>query len=167
MRGGGWPSAGRLAALAVLAAAGCASGGGGSSALEDLWREDLGRMTKATLDAGLGKITQKYTLRVDRNEQRPREFYYELAWMPRDVVAEEELLGVTNARNRIVLRGQLLEGGFGAGSESYRVTWELYNEITSATQTAWHPGKIPEVVVEEFRPIFSDLSMEVRTGMWR
>jgi len=109
--------------LAVLAIAGCASGGGGSLQLDTLWKEDMGRMTRATLDNGVTKIVQKHNLRIDRQERnRPREIYIELAWISREVLAAEEARGITNARNRIVLRGQLLESGFSTTSEAYRVT---------------------------------------------
>ena len=120
------PAAGRLlAVLAVLAAAGCASAGGGAGSRDTVWREDLGRMNKATISQGVAKIVQKHGLRINRQEDRPREVYYEMEWIARAVTAEEELRGVTGARNRIVLRGRLLESGFGAGAEAFRVTWEV------------------------------------------
>ncbi len=157
-----------LAALAVVAAAGCAAGGGGAVASRDVtWSEDLGRMNKATLDQGVAKIVQKHDLRIDRDVVRPREVVYETAWTSRVVHAEEEARGVTNARNRIVLRGRLLEQGFGAGGENYRVTWELQNEVTTAAATGWYPDVIPAGVLEHYRPIFRELSMETRTGVRR
>ena len=160
---GGWPLP-----LAVLAIAGCASGGGGSRQLDTLWKEDMGRMTRATLDNGVTKIVQKHNLRIDRQERnRPREIYIELAWISREVLAAEEARGITNARNRIVLRGQLLESGFSTTSEAYRVTWMVENEVTDTASTGWHPDAIPDEVVERFRPIFTELTMETRTGVWR
>lgn len=169
MRAGRRPAIGRsLAALVVLAAAGCAAGGGGAVAMRDVtWSEDLGRMNKATLDQGVSKIVQKHDLRIDRDIVRPREVLYEMAWITRAVQAEEETRGITNARNRIVLRGRLLEQGFGAGGESYRVTWELQNEVTTAESTGWYPDVIPAGVLDHYRPIFRDLSMETRTGVRR
>jgi hypothetical protein len=156
-----------LAALAVLAATGCASGSGGAAMHDAVWREDLGRMTRATIDQGLAKMVQKYTLRINRREDRPREFYYELEWISRPALAMEQARGITMARNRIVLRGRLLESGFVSGTESYRVTWEVENEVTSAAGGSWRPDVIPPEVVEELRPMFSDLSMETRTGIRR
>lgn len=156
-----------LAALATVAAAGCASGGGGA-VRDTVWREDLGRTTGLTLGEGVAKIAQKHGLRIYRQELgRPRELYFELAWVPRAAVAAEEARGVTNARNRIVVRGRLLERGMAAGDRYYRVTWEVENEVTSVTATSWHPDVIPEEVVEQFRPVFRDLAMEVRTGIRR
>ena len=154
---------------AVVSAAGCASGGV-TPGSEGVWREDMGRMTKATVVAGLDRVVRRHSLKVDRQEDRPREFYYELAWIPRDVTAEEEVFGVTSARNRIVIEGRTSGAGGtdpGAGVVVYRVTWKLRNEVASVTNPEWRSGRIPESVVERFRPVFSDLVMEVRSGLHR
>lgn len=124
-------------------------------------------MTKATVAQGVAKIVQKHGLTVFRQEDRPREIYYEMEWMTRAVTAEEELRGVTAARNRIVLRGRMLESGFGAGGETFRVTWEVENEVTSATTSGWNPDAIPEEAIRTLRPIYTELSMETRTGVRR
>lgn len=154
---------------ALVAAAGCASGGV-TPGSEGVWREDMGRMTKATVVAGLDRVVRRHSLKVDRQEDRPREFYYELAWIPRDVTAEEEIFGVTDARNRIVIEGRTSGAGGGdpgAGLGVYRVSWKLENEVVSMTNPEWRSGRIPESVIERFRPVFSDLAMEVRSGMER
>ena len=157
-----------FAALAAIAAAGCAAGGGGAVSMRaGTWSEDLGRMNRTSLEQGVAKIVQKHDLRIDRDEVRPREILYEMAWISRAVHAEEETRGITNARNRIVLRGRLLEQGFSAGGESYRVTWVLQNEVTTAEATGWYPDVIPAGVLEHYRPIFRELSMETRTGVRR
>ena len=124
-------------------------------------------MNKATFLSGVSKIVTKHGLQIQRHEDRPRDTYYETIWVPRAVLAEEEARGVTGARNRIVLRGRPVEGGFGTGGEYYRVTWEVQNQVRSVTTTDWHPGLIPAEVVKEFRPIFTELVMETRTGMQR
>ncbi|MDE2764785.1 MAG: hypothetical protein OXQ94_17040 [Gemmatimonadota bacterium] len=154
-----------LAVLAVLAAAGCASTGG--AARSTVWREDLGRMTKATISAGVAKIVQKHNIVINRREDQPRQVYYETEWITRAVTAEEELRGVTGARNRILVRGRMLESGFGAGGEAFRVTWEVENEVTSATTTGWNPDAMPEEAIKALRPIFTELSMETRTQVRR
>ena len=53
------------------------------------------------------------------------------------------------------------------GGSIYRVTWDVENEITTTTNPAWHPSRIPQDVVEQLRPVYSDLSMEIRTGLRR
>ena len=125
-------------------------------------------MTKRTLVVGVEKIVQRHTLKIDRDEDRPREIYYELAWIPRDVTSEEAVFGVTKARNRIILQGRVAgTTSVTTAADTYRVTWELHNEIASVVKPEWHTGRIPEAVIENFRTIFSDLSMEVRSGVDR
>lgn len=145
--------------------AGCASGGA-QGYTETLWREDMGRITQGTMDDGLDKMIRKYALQLNRREVRGRDLYYEFAWQPRDLFAEEETTGITKARNRIVIRGRMLEASFD-GSGVFRFTWEVENEVTSADTPEWHASVMPSEVVEQYRPIYSDLSLEVRSGVRR
>ena len=152
-------------ALSVLLAglSGCVSAGGGPVS-ENFWREDLGRLNQATLEVGLAKILQKHGLRLDRQYETGRDIRWELNWVPREIVAEEEVRGVTNARNRIVIRG--VESGLGE-VDFYRMTWELQNEVTSMADQNWHPDVVPASVKDEFQPVYTDLMLEVRTGVRR
>lgn len=145
--------------------AGCASGGV-QGYTETLWREDMGRITQGTMEDGLDKMIRKYGLQLDRNETRGRDLYYELAWRSREVLAAEDAAGVTKARNRIVIRGRRLEDQFD-GSGIFRFTWEVQNEVSTAETPEWHAELIPEEVVEDYRPIYSDLTLEVRSGVRR
>ena len=145
--------------------AGCASGGV-SGYTEALWREDMGRITQPTMEDGLDKMVRKYALQLTRSEVRGSDLYYEFAWQPRDPFAEEETTGITKARNRIVVRGRVLEASFD-GSGVYRFTWEVENEVTSADTPEWHANLMPAEVVEKYRPIYSDLTLEVRSGVRR
>ena len=144
--------------LLCVVALGCASGGGVASRSQQHWREDIGRVTRGTLERGLEKIVLKHALQMNRTEAGGREIYYETQWMTREVLASEQARGVTNARNRIVLTGR-------QSMQVYRVTWELQNEVTSVSADGWHPDVLPPEVIERFRPIYSDLMLEVRTGI--
>ena len=149
----GLPALLLLCAVAVA----CASGGVSSQA-EQYWREDMGRITRGTLEQGLEKIVLKHALQMNRTEAGGRELYYETQWRTRDVLPSEEAVGVTNARNRIVLTGR-------QSMQVYRVIWELQNEVTGGSADGWHPSVLPPEVIELFRPIYSDLMLEVRTGI--
>ena len=148
-----------------LLSGGCATGGvSGRSA--NLWREDMGRVTRVTLETGLDKIVRKYALQIARTQDSSREIYYETIWTEREVFADEEARGVTHARNRILLKGRRLESTM-AGAGVYRITWELENEVTSMAAEGWHPDVVPDEVIEDYRNIYSDLMLEVRTGLIR
>lgn len=139
---------------------GCASGGV-QAYTETLWREDMGRITRGTLEDGLDKMIRKYGLQLNRQEEAARDLYYETVWTTRDILAVEEAQGVNGARNRIVIQGRRLEAGV------FRFSWELQNQVTTASTPEWHAHLIPPEVVEEYRPIYSDLMLEVRTGVRR
>ena len=152
------------AALAVmlLGIAGCATAG---PVARNYWREDLGNLNVATIDDALSKIVPKHSLRVvNRLVGQGGDARWELNWIPREVVAEEELRGVTAARNRILITGVQSAGG---AIDNYRMRWELANEVTSQTNSNWHPDIVPASVIEEFRRIYADLTLEVRTGVRR
>lgn len=151
--------------MVLVVSSACATGGLGSVERTS-WREDLGRLTQSTLQAGAQKIFRKHAVRIGRQESTARDLYYESVWEPREVMAAEEVNGVTNARNRIVLRGRRVQSDMG-GSAVYRITWELQNEVTSSTAPDWHPGVVPTDVMERYRPVYSDLVLETRTGIRR
>ena len=150
-------------AVMLLGVAGCVTAGAGPVS-QNFWREDLGRLNVATIDEALQKVIQKHSLRLQDRQAIGGEVRWELQWIPREVVAEEELRGITNARNRIVIRG--VESG-AANVDNYRMTWELANEVTSETDPSWHPDIVPASVIEEYRQIYADLTLEVRTGIRR
>ncbi len=154
------------AALAIVVLSGACASGGVSTQMANIWREDMGRVTRATLETGLEKIVSKHALQIARTQEASRELYYETIWMDREVVADEEIRGVTHARNRIVLKGRATSATM-AGGSVYRITWELENEVSSADAEGWHPDIVPDEVVELFRPVYSDLMLEVRTGLIR
>ena len=167
-RGSGWLPFGMLATGLVLGMTGCGSGGSSSPGSEGVWREDMGRMSRTAVAAGVDRIVGRHALKIDRQGDRSREFFYEFAWTSRDVTAEEQIFGVTDARNRIVIQGRTSgASGIASAPDLYRVTWQLQNEVVSVTNPEWHPGRIPEVVVERFRAVFSDLEMELRSGLDR
>lgn len=146
-------------AILLLGVAGCATAGPVS---QNFWREDLGRLNQATIEAALDKIIQKHSLRFEQRYDGGGEVRWELGWISREVVADEEVRGVTNARNRIVVRG--VESS-AANVDNYRMTWELANEVTTETNANWHPDIVPAAVIAEFRPVYTDLMLEVRTGV--
>ena len=153
-----------FALVATVLLGGCASGGSVRSEESTRWREDMGRVPVGTLEQGIEKIFRKYSLVENRREAGGRDVYYESAWVPRDGLPAEALLGVSNARNRIVIRGRQLESSL-SGNAVFRITWELQNEVTSAGASGWRPGPIPNEVVDQFRRVYSDLMLEIRTGV--
>ena len=158
----GRPRVARVAlAVVLLGIAGCATAGPVS---RNYWREDLGLLNQATIENALARVIQKHSLQMDQRYDQGGEIRWELGWISREVVADEEVRGVTNARNRIVIRGVESSAG---NADNYRMTWELGNEVTTETNGNWHPDIVPATVIAEFRPVYTDLMLEVRTGVRR
>lgn len=157
-------SPGWMASLMVVALLGCATGS--SSLLSDArWREDLGRSTRSTLATAVEKVFRKHAVELRRSPSvGERELRYETVWVDRQVTAAEEGAGVTRARNRIVLVGTPMDAQF-SGGRVYRVRWQVENEITSVKDSNWHMGPMVAEVQTRLQPVFSDLEMELRTGL--
>lgn len=149
-----------LLAAVVLAVAGCASGGG-PTVSDSYWRVEMGQTTDGALRAALDKVFRKHAVVVRREQAAPgdRELRFETEWVLRDLLATEEGAGATGARNRIVIVARQ-----GAGAGLYRLRWQVENEVTTAVVPEWHAGPLPEEVREQYRPVFSDLELEIRTA---
>lgn len=155
----GWPLF-ALVALVALSVVGCASGGG-STVADSYWRVEMGQTTQGALSTALDKVFRKHAVVVRRAQAAPgdRELRYETEWVLRDLLATEEGVGTTGARNRIIIVARQ-----GSGAGIYRLRWQLENEVTTAAVPDWHAGPLPEEVRERYRPVFSDLELEVRTA---
>ncbi len=114
----------------------------------------------------MDKVFRKHSIEMRREqaEMGDREIRFESVWKARQVMATEEGAGVTGARSRIVINGSLLDLQSG-GDGIYRVWWQVENEVTSVANADWHRGPLPDQVREQYRPVLSDLELEVRTGI--
>jgi hypothetical protein len=146
-----------------IALAGCASGGsGGSSTL----RRDIGNVMLRPLTTARTKIFGKYTIPMYREEDTARSIMWETQWLPRQPAPEESGAGVTEAQNRIIMRGTYVDERLD-GTVVLRVRFEVENQIRTGLNPDWHPGPIPESVEDRFDEIYDDLMMEVRAGIIR
>ncbi len=155
-----------LASFTILAAGGaCASGGGGPSG--DVYREDLGRVLSLPLQEARQKIWTKHGIPVEREEKTSRSLRVQSQWMLRQPEPAEAAEGVTQARNQIILTGRLLEGQMDYSDGVLRVTFEVSNQVRSEAVPEWHPAPMPSAIRDEFRKVYSDMRLEVGTGVRR
>jgi len=130
------------------------------------WREEMGRSTQPTLHAAVDKVFRKHAVELRRTQSiaGDRELRYESVWVSREVMVTEEDAGVTGARNRIIVTATPLEAQFD-GDRVYRVRWQVENEVRSTENPDWHVGPMAMEVRSRFRPVYSDLELELRTGI--
>jgi hypothetical protein len=150
-----------------LAVAGCASaGGGGDDEAQNVYEEDLGRVVEGPLVEARQQIWRKHNINLYREERSARTLYFESEWMPREPTTEEMAAGVTEARNRVTMRGyqtgETLDGAY-----EYRMNFRVENQVKTGEYPDWHPAPMPQDVRNEFRRVYSDLQMELRAGVRR
>ncbi len=156
----------RFGMLALaLALADCASSGG-AAVTDSYWRTEIGRVSPSMLQGAIDKVFRKHAIVLRRSQFQSgaREIWFETEWTSRQIMATEEGVGVTAARNRLVLRGYRLEAQWD-GDSVYRLVWQLENEVTSAASPDWHPAPLPDEVRDRYRPVLSDLELELRSGL--
>ena len=83
----------------------------------------LGPLTTARV-----KIFGKYTIPMYREEDTARSIMWETQWLPRQAAPEESAAGVTEARNRIIIRGTYVDERLD-GTVVLRVRFEVENQI--------------------------------------
>lgn len=154
-----------LGLVLLFGVAGCATSGGGSRGASVL-RRDIGAVMVAPLTAAREKIFGRYTIPVLREEDTARSLYWESQWLPRNLTPEESAAGVTEARNRVFLRGNYVDERLD-GTVVVRVRYEVENYVRTATDPEWHPGAMPPTVEERFDGIYKDLMLELRVGIIR
>lgn len=154
------------ALVAIAAVSGCASSGSGGSA-DSRFQADMGRLLAGPLENVRLEMFNRHSIPLGRNEVTARSLLYETLWMPRDVTQGEQLNGVIGARNRVIIRGRLIEQGLDQAANVFRVTFVVENQIRTEAVPEWHPGPMPDPPRERFGELLSDMNLELRTGIRR
>lgn len=156
-----------LLLMSLALPAGCASSSGGEGdEAADTFEEQVGRVLFGLLREGMDKILPKYRLAVRRAEEQYATLYYETEWQERVVTPEEEARGVVEARQRAIIRGRRV-GQTLDGEGEFRVTLTAENQVRTETDPSWHPTPAPPSFFEHWRTVYSDLRLEVQTGVRR
>ncbi len=149
----------------MLLIAGCASGGGAADGGRMGYQRDLGRLLQPTLDEARLKVWQKHNWHLQREELEFQNIYWETQWRPFNVDTGNAV-GPTEARGRIVIRGRRVGGELDGGSV-YRVTMVGQYQVRGGVTDDWRPAPLPDDAEDVFDQVFSDLSLELRTGVRR
>jgi len=156
----------RLAIALALASTGCASGGsggGGDDSRDSIYREDVGQVLFQPLEAARMKMWGKHSIPLLRDDHTSRSLMWESEWIRRAPSPSEY---ATAARNRVIMRGRQVGENLD-GTGMYRVTFEVENQVQTDGVPDWHPSPFPKEVLDTYRRLYSDLMLEVRTGVRR
>jgi hypothetical protein len=163
-------------ALILVGACGGTStpGPAGSASLERasarpgvILNQDLGRVDFVTFAEAMQDIViRKYRFSLRRREEQIQSVFYETIWQIRVPTEEEQARGILDARHRVVMEGRRAGGAsLPGGSQVYRISLRIDNEVRSRDQAEWHPDPTMDSEVErDLRRMVSDLQLEIRTG---
>lgn len=125
--------------------------------VEDSYFRDLGEVTPRSLSRAVDTVlVEGRDFEMARREVRYARAYYETEWRNREPFSDEAASGVTEARSRVVIRGQRASGGV------YRVVLEGENEIRTDSIPSWHTAPVGGEFREWMGAIESDLREETR-----
>lgn len=154
-----------LVALIALMPMGCASGGG-SGDEEAIYRESLGRVLGRTMERAREIIWQKHNIIPERTEYDSTQLFVQSIWLMREAEPPEQALGAIQARNRVTLQGRSIERMMDLSDQVYSMRYQVENEV-QLESGEWVRAPMPPQAREFFREVYSDLRLEVNTGVRR
>lgn len=146
-----------LLGLATLAAASCASaGGGGNADGASFVQMDMGVVTAQAMSEQTRNLFRREQFQVFREEPVPAPLI-ESEWRNQTPLTDEQALGVTDVQVRVVVRGR--ERPPQGAIRVYQVTYQMEVETKSATSPEWTPAE----VTSQRRDMARELGRELQT----
>jgi hypothetical protein len=147
-----------LIVLLVVLSTGCAGSGSGKS---DTGGKSYSAQIGITYRAEFFGVTEhillnKYQYQVGRQEEDPRQLYFETAWKERSVFADEVEMGITAAQTRIILRANARHIG------QYKIQFYAENEYQYAASGEWRSGPMSKELKHYLSEIAGRLKHEFR-----
>lgn len=154
-----------LVLIAVLASAGCASGGANASA---------GTATRLERSIGTGgpmdvrdkslKVIRMHQFEILREEPAPN-LYFESRWRDRAPFADEAAIGITKAQTRVMVRAN--QRGSSSIGDTYSVDLTVENRVQRSGSDVWDPTIATAMYNEYVKRIVQDLKTELEIGVRR
>ncbi len=142
----------------IVLSTGCAgSGPGKSSSGTKSYSAQIGISYRAEIFGVTEHILlNKYRYQVSRQEESPRQIYFETAWKERSLFADEVEMRIMAAQTRIILRATARHIG------QYKIHLYAENEFQYEESEGWHSGLMSKELKQYFDRIAGDLRHEFR-----
>jgi hypothetical protein len=148
----------------VMILAACASGGGGG--LSNRYTRDLGRHLVPTLQEARLRVWSKLNWNLQREQVEFQNVYWESEWRGFNPPEGAAVSGPTDARVRIIIRGRRMVEELDGGAQ-YRVSLDGEYEVSGGVSADWRAAPVPDEAEDVFDQMYSELSLEIRTGVRR
>jgi hypothetical protein len=147
-----------LFVLLIVLSTGCAGSGSGKSGtggksysaqIGITYQDEFWAVTRRV-------VLDKYQYQVTREEESPRQLYFETAWKERSVFADEVKMGITAAQTRIIVRANARHIG------QYKLQFNAENEYQYAASGEWRSGPMSKELKHYLSEIAGRLKHEFR-----
>jgi hypothetical protein len=147
-----------LFVLLIVLSTGCAGSGSGKSGTDGksysaqigiAYQDEFWPVTRRV-------VLDRYQYQVTREEESPRQLYFETAWKERSVFADEVEMGITAAQTRIILRANARHIG------QYKIQFYAENEYQYAASGEWRSGPMSKELKHYLSEIAGRLKHEFR-----
>lgn len=129
------------------------------TAVSHSYFQDLGEVAFSSLSEAVERVLERaHGFRIVRSDEQYSTVFYQTAWREREPFPDEEESGVSEARSRVVVRGQRTTGG------AFRVIFEGENEIRTDSIPTWHTASITADFREWMGEIEADLAEAASPG---
>ena len=147
-----------LILLLIFISTGCAgSGSGKNGAGGKSYSSQIGISYRAEIFGIIEHILlNKYRYQVSRQEESPRQIYFETTWKERSLFADEVEMRIMAAQTRIILRATARHIG------QYKIQLFAENEIQYEESKKWHSGLMSKELKQYFDRIAGDLRHEFK-----
>jgi len=125
------------------------------SSVEDSYFADLGSVAPGRMGPAVDSVlVAGYGFEMARREEQYASAFYETVWKERSPFDDERDAGVSDARSRVVIRGQRAAGG------AYRTVMEGENQVRTDSVPTWHLAPVTAEFQDWMSRIESDLKEE-------
>lgn len=112
-------------------------------------------------------ILTRYNYLIEKSEEYGTTYYLETRWSAGPPFADEEEIGVLQARTRIILRAKARQvtSRSNVARRLNQVVLTAENEVTFGDDDKWHKIPLTDMRKEYFRRIADELKIEFNTGL--
>jgi hypothetical protein len=144
---------------------GCAGKSAGSAELvTEPFRVNVGRATSWDVGRRTPQVLERYHYVIQRSDSSSSQIYIETRWRHRAPFAEEEALGISSARSRIIIRARGGRGTLGSAA-LMTVEFTMENMLLDHETGVWREGTATEMFRKYANEIADRLKEEFLSGI--
>ena len=156
----------RVVMLCTTLVWGCATSGAGSAEMGAIpFRETVGNATAIDVERKTRQVLERYHYELVRTETTRYSMYFETHWRQRAPFEDEEALGISAARSRIIVRGRSRTRGAGGTTGLMVVEFTMENLVLDEDSGQWRQVVVTNMFRAYAKEIANRLKDEFTSGI--